>query len=42
MDVWSITKEMLPYKPTGRTEVEWPRRKEDNSETEREAYVVGT
>lgn len=41
MDVWSITKEMLTYKPMGRTEVEWHRRKQDNSETEREVYVVG-
>jgi hypothetical protein len=28
MDVWSINKEMLTYKPIGRIEVEWSRRKQ--------------
>jgi hypothetical protein len=41
MDIWNIPKEMLTYKQMGRTEVEWSRRKHDNPETEREAYVTG-
>jgi hypothetical protein len=40
-NVWSIPKEMLTYKLMGRTEVECSRKKQDNSETEREVYVVG-
>ena len=41
MDVWSVPNEMLTYKPMGRTDVKWSRRKQDSSETEHEAYVVG-
>jgi len=41
MGVWNIPKEILIYKPMGPTDVEWSTRKQDKSDTEREAYVVG-